>query len=212
MKSSVLVVGGSLVGLSVALATNRQGSHVTVLERSGGGTVSGGGLGLDVSLLQEVTGLSSAPPVYSGPDRDTTAWHLLREWVEVACSEEPSPLASCRPRAVSRAAGVAGRGTGVSSQYHHRRDRLPSRVGSAARVRNWAICAGRMAAGHCRREHGFGKVSKAASSDCNAAARPCLVTKNYEVDEKVDPPFECGVVRLASSTGPASAHASTWCL
>ena len=126
MKSSVLVVGGSLVGLSVALATNRQGSHVTVLERSGGGTVSGGGLGLDVSLLQEVTGLSSAPPVYSGPDRDTTARHLLREWVEVACSEEPSPLASCRPRAVSRAAGVAGRGTGISSQYHHRRDRLPA--------------------------------------------------------------------------------------
>jgi 2-polyprenyl-6-methoxyphenol hydroxylase-like FAD-dependent oxidoreductase len=44
MKSGVLVVGGSLVGLSVALATNRQGSHVTVLERSGGGTVSGGGV------------------------------------------------------------------------------------------------------------------------------------------------------------------------
>jgi 2-polyprenyl-6-methoxyphenol hydroxylase-like FAD-dependent oxidoreductase len=86
---SVLVVGGSLVGLSVALATSRQGSHVTVVERSAGGTVSGGGLGVDVSLPQQVTGLSSAPPVYGGPDRDTTAWHLLRQWLEVACSEDP---------------------------------------------------------------------------------------------------------------------------
>src|ERR1039457_6213288 len=51
MKSSVLVVGGSLVGLSVALATNRQGSHVTVLERSGGGTVSGGGFRTVAALV-----------------------------------------------------------------------------------------------------------------------------------------------------------------
>jgi 2-polyprenyl-6-methoxyphenol hydroxylase-like FAD-dependent oxidoreductase len=89
VKSRVLVVGGSLVGMSTALAMSKQGSDVTVLERSGVGTVGGGGLGVDVSLLQEVTGLSSGPAVYSGPDRDTTAWHLLREWLEVACSEHP---------------------------------------------------------------------------------------------------------------------------
>jgi 2-polyprenyl-6-methoxyphenol hydroxylase-like FAD-dependent oxidoreductase len=79
----VVIVGGSLVGLSAALALDRGGVQVTVLERAGAGAYEGGGgLGVDVALIQGVTGTTSSPPVCHGPDRDTTAWHLLRDWLE----------------------------------------------------------------------------------------------------------------------------------
>src|SRR5580658_1121157 len=81
----ILVVGGSLVGLSVALAASKKGGHVTVFEKSSGHQVLGGGLGINVPLLQRVTGSSSAPPVCAGPDRDTTACHLLRDWLTSQC-------------------------------------------------------------------------------------------------------------------------------
>jgi thioredoxin reductase len=78
-----VVAGGSLVGLSAAIALSRLGMDVTVLERSPVRAVKGGGgLGVDVALLQQVTGLREEPPVLHGTDRDTTAWHLLQGWLE----------------------------------------------------------------------------------------------------------------------------------
>jgi 2-polyprenyl-6-methoxyphenol hydroxylase-like FAD-dependent oxidoreductase len=78
-----VVAGGSLVGLSTAIALSRLGMDVTVLERSPARAVDGGGgLGVDVALLQQVTGLREEPPVLHGIDRDTTAWHLLQGWLE----------------------------------------------------------------------------------------------------------------------------------
>ena len=78
-----VVAGGSLVGLSAAIALSRLGMDVTVLERSPARAVAGGGgLGVDVALLQQVTGLRGEPPVLHGIDRDTTAWHLLQGWLE----------------------------------------------------------------------------------------------------------------------------------
>jgi 2-polyprenyl-6-methoxyphenol hydroxylase-like FAD-dependent oxidoreductase len=78
-----VVVGGSLVGLSAAIALSRLGINVTVLERSPSRAVDGGGgLGVDVGLVQQVTGISQQPPVVHGIDRDTTAWHLLQGWLE----------------------------------------------------------------------------------------------------------------------------------
>jgi 2-polyprenyl-6-methoxyphenol hydroxylase-like FAD-dependent oxidoreductase len=78
-----VVAGGSLVGLSAAIALSRPGMDVTVLERSPARAVAGGGgLGVDVALLQQVTGLRGEPPVLHGIDRDTTAWHLLQGWLE----------------------------------------------------------------------------------------------------------------------------------
>jgi 2-polyprenyl-6-methoxyphenol hydroxylase-like FAD-dependent oxidoreductase len=56
---------------------------VTVLERSPARAVDGGGgLGVDVALLRQVTGIAEEPPVLHGIDRDTTAWHLLQGWLE----------------------------------------------------------------------------------------------------------------------------------
>ncbi len=78
-----VVAGGSLVGLSAAIALSRLGISVTVLERSPSRAADGGGgLGVDVALLQRVTGIDAEPPVVHGTDRDTTAWHLLQGWLE----------------------------------------------------------------------------------------------------------------------------------
>lgn len=78
-----VVVGGSLVGMSAAIALSRLGISVTVLERSPvRARAGGGGLGVDIGLVQEVTGIGEAPPALHGIDRDTTAWHLLQGWLE----------------------------------------------------------------------------------------------------------------------------------
>src|ERR1700679_471460 len=77
------VAGGSLVGLSSAIALSRLGFAVPVQEQSPARAVDGGGgLGVDVDLLREVTGINADPPVLQGIDRDGTAWHLLQGWLE----------------------------------------------------------------------------------------------------------------------------------
>lgn len=84
------VAGGSLVGLSAAIALSRAGFDVTVAERSPARAVAGGGgLGVDVDLLRRVTGIAGEPPVLHGIDRDTTAWHLLQSWLEEHASRRP---------------------------------------------------------------------------------------------------------------------------
>src|ERR1700677_2401126 len=85
-----VVAGGSLVGLSAAIALSRLGFEVTVAERSPAPAVDGGGgLGGDVALLREVTGIDADPPVLHGIDRDGTAWHLLQGWLEEHAARLP---------------------------------------------------------------------------------------------------------------------------
>jgi 2-polyprenyl-6-methoxyphenol hydroxylase-like FAD-dependent oxidoreductase len=85
-----VVVGGSLVGLSTAIALSGLGMEVTVLERSPAPAVEGGGgLGVDTALLRQVTGIRDEPPVLHGSDRDTTAWHLLQGWLEAHAVRQP---------------------------------------------------------------------------------------------------------------------------
>jgi 2-polyprenyl-6-methoxyphenol hydroxylase-like FAD-dependent oxidoreductase len=89
-RSQVLVVGGSLVGLSCAISLAHRGTSVTVLERTAHTEYEGGGgLGVDVGLLTEVTGLSGSPPVCEGIDRATTAWSLLTRWLETNARAVP---------------------------------------------------------------------------------------------------------------------------
>ena len=86
-----VVVGGSLVGLSMGVALARQGAVVTVLERTPhAGYEGGGGLGVDVDLLHLVTGLAGSPPVCQGIDRATTAWTLLAAWLEAQALKVPA--------------------------------------------------------------------------------------------------------------------------
>jgi flavin-dependent dehydrogenase len=85
-----VVAGGSLVGLSLAIALSELGMKVTVLERSPAPAVEvGGGLGVDIDLLRQVTGIREEPPALHGIDRDTTAWHLLQGWLEAHAVRRP---------------------------------------------------------------------------------------------------------------------------
>jgi 2-polyprenyl-6-methoxyphenol hydroxylase-like FAD-dependent oxidoreductase len=112
-----VVAGGSLVGLSLAIALSRLGIEVTVLEQSPATAVDGGGgLGIDVALLRQVTGIREEPPALHGSDRDTTAWHLLQAWLEA--------------HAVRRPCVSVRRGTQVTT-VHPGNDRQPASVVAA---------------------------------------------------------------------------------
>jgi hypothetical protein len=66
----------------------------------------GWGLGVDVALLQQVTGINEEPPVERGIDRDTTAWHLrLGPAVRHVTASERATAAY-----LGHAAGRPGRG------------------------------------------------------------------------------------------------------
>jgi 2-polyprenyl-6-methoxyphenol hydroxylase-like FAD-dependent oxidoreductase len=100
------VAGGSLVGLSTAIALSRLGFAVTVAERSPARAVDGGGgLGVDVGLLREVTGIGEDPPVQHGIDRDTTAWHLLESWLEEHAAARPGVTVRRGTDVISATAG-----------------------------------------------------------------------------------------------------------
>jgi 2-polyprenyl-6-methoxyphenol hydroxylase-like FAD-dependent oxidoreductase len=100
----VVVVGGSLVGLAAGIALVRRGASVTVLEQTvATGYVGGGGLGVDLGLLAAVTGLRGQPPVCRGSDRDTTAWPLLADWLEVR-ARGVRATRSCGAAGLSRSA------------------------------------------------------------------------------------------------------------
>lgn len=77
--------------MSAALAMSRLGFRVRVLERTPSSAVDGGGgLGVDVALLQEVTGIKDTVPVSRGVDRDSAAWHLLEQWLEDHARAHPA--------------------------------------------------------------------------------------------------------------------------
>ena len=133
-RARVVVVGGSLVGLSTAIALARQGATVTVVERTGtAGYEGGGGLGVDLALLARVTGLAGHPPVCQGSDRATTAWPLLAEWLETQAR-------SVTGVEVVRAANVVEVGDGWVRTDDSRRfdgDLVVGADGARSTVRRW---------------------------------------------------------------------------
>ena len=61
-KPKVAVIGASMAGLSVANVLQHRGAEVTVYEKFGSGFEKrGGGLGTDLSLLQEIRGSNKSP-------------------------------------------------------------------------------------------------------------------------------------------------------
>ncbi|MEV6654165.1 hypothetical protein [Streptomyces sp. NPDC051219] len=78
---SVVVVGGSLVGLAAAVALGGVGLRVEVFERSAGLLEEhGAGLGVDLELLGRLVGDKVAElPTIDSPGRATTSWRGLYE-------------------------------------------------------------------------------------------------------------------------------------
>jgi 2-polyprenyl-6-methoxyphenol hydroxylase-like FAD-dependent oxidoreductase len=74
------VIGGSLSGLGAGIALARNGVTVEIVERLHE-KPRGAGLGIDLELLEAVTGAdSSTLPVVRG-NRYSAAWHLLYAWM-----------------------------------------------------------------------------------------------------------------------------------
>ena len=84
-SEQAIVVGGSLAGLSCALAIARAGVRTLVLERSPGSPIDGAGLGVDLRLLARVAGDDvDAPtrlPVLHDRTRDSAAYVDVRSWL-----------------------------------------------------------------------------------------------------------------------------------
>jgi 2-polyprenyl-6-methoxyphenol hydroxylase-like FAD-dependent oxidoreductase len=84
----IIIVGGSLSGLSAAIALARGGHEVRVFERA---TIQpgGAGLGVDLDRLHEVTGADAATlPVVRG-NRYSSSWYLVRQWLFDIASRTP---------------------------------------------------------------------------------------------------------------------------
>ncbi|HUN35655.1 MAG TPA: FAD-dependent monooxygenase [Trebonia sp.] len=145
-----VVAGGSLVGLSAAIALSRLGIDVTVFERTAARAEDGGGgLGVDTDLLREVTGLSAAPPVVHGIDRDTGAWHLLQAWLEDQARSRPGARIGRGTAVVSVLPGDAGRSAIVTTSdgARHHADLVIGADGARSTVRA-AVAPGQPDAGY----------------------------------------------------------------
>jgi 2-polyprenyl-6-methoxyphenol hydroxylase-like FAD-dependent oxidoreductase len=132
--TQVVVVGGSLVGLSMAIALARRGVLVTVLERTPrAGYEGGGGLGVDIGLLTRVTGLHGSPPVCQGVDRATTAWSLLANWLEDHARAAPG----VEVRRGAEVIEVGERWTRTSDGRRIEADLVIAADGARSTVRRW---------------------------------------------------------------------------
>ncbi len=130
----VVVVGGSLVGLSMAIALSQRGAAVTVLERTRrAGYEGGGGLGVDLDLLARVTGLPESPPVCQGRDRATTAWPLLAGWLE----EHALALPAVEIERAAEVVEVADSGARLADGRHFSADLVIGADGARSTVRRW---------------------------------------------------------------------------
>jgi 2-polyprenyl-6-methoxyphenol hydroxylase-like FAD-dependent oxidoreductase len=84
----VTIVGGSLSGLAAGIALARNGATVSILERLRE-KPRGAGLGVDLDLLEVVTGADPATLAVVHGNRYSTAWHLLYAWMRDVASRVP---------------------------------------------------------------------------------------------------------------------------
>lgn len=83
-QSEVLVIGGSLAGLTFALACGTRGIPVRIIERTAGHVQGGDSLSVDLNALKAVTGFDprSAPVLPVVPAyRELTTWNALYRWL-----------------------------------------------------------------------------------------------------------------------------------
>lgn len=91
---AILIVGGSLAGLTLALACARRGVAVRVAEKRDAGFRGGDCLSLDLARLQLAAGLATAemdelPKVPAYRDRVLVSWPSLYQWLRALALREP---------------------------------------------------------------------------------------------------------------------------
>ena len=93
--AKILIIGGSLSGLSCALACARYGIPTRVVKRVEARNRSGGGLGINRELLASVTGfdprvdqeIAHLPVIKSY--RESTSWLALHNWLRSCALQSP---------------------------------------------------------------------------------------------------------------------------
>ena len=92
MHPKILVIGGSLSGLTFALACARRGVSTQVLERTSSPYQHGSALGVDRSLLLRATGCkrdNAIPFPAMTEDRQAVSWRALYSWLHAQASHRP---------------------------------------------------------------------------------------------------------------------------
>ena len=81
MTGEVAIVGGSLAGIATGIGLARRGIPVNVFEQNSGEERGGAGLGVDRSLISQITGvdaridgLTHQLPVIDKGYRETSTW------------------------------------------------------------------------------------------------------------------------------------------
>jgi len=90
----IIVVGGSLAGLTFALASATRGVPVRVIERTVRKTHGGDNLNVDLAAIAQATGCdprfgSKLPVVHAFRDRHLTTWPALYRWLRDRADEMP---------------------------------------------------------------------------------------------------------------------------
>ena len=96
-EPQIVVVGGSLAGLTVALASASKGVPVQVVERAIERTQGGDSLSVDLAAIANTTGhdprgVHKLPVVPAYRDRHLTTWPALYGWLRDRVSETPGIL------------------------------------------------------------------------------------------------------------------------
>jgi 2-polyprenyl-6-methoxyphenol hydroxylase-like FAD-dependent oxidoreductase len=88
LAGNVAIVGGSLAGLAAGVGLARRGIPVNVFEQNTGEERGGSGLGVELTLISETTGvdasvdgLTHALPVVNEGQRDTSTWLAIYRWL-----------------------------------------------------------------------------------------------------------------------------------
>jgi 2-polyprenyl-6-methoxyphenol hydroxylase-like FAD-dependent oxidoreductase len=94
LSGNVAIVGGSLAGLAAGIGLARYGIQVVVYEQTTGEERGGTGLGVDLELISETTGvdarsdrLTQALPVVNEGYRDTSTWLAIFRWLRAVATQ-----------------------------------------------------------------------------------------------------------------------------